>query len=99
LFYPTSENVDLQGKETLDFRWSTLRGSPADRRYYDFRLYKGYDISEDSLIYKEQVSPFKGNLSIKSSFFSDKEVYTWSLRQVYLAGKSDRSTVSFTIHK
>ncbi len=99
IFYPKSENVDLSQKGNLEFKWSSLVGSSTDRRFYDFRLYKGYDFNSDSLIYKKEVSPFKSSWSVESNMFDDGQVYTWTLRQVYLSGKSDRSIISFKIHK
>jgi hypothetical protein len=99
IFYPRSENVDLSQKDNLGFKWSSLVGSSTERRYYDFRLYKGYNIVSDNLIYKKEVPPFKNSWDIESSMFEDGEIYTWTLRQVYLTGKSDRSIISFKIHK
>ena len=99
IFYPKSENVNLSQQDSLEFKWSSLVGSSTDRRCYDFRLYKGYDFNSDSLIYKKEVSPFKSSWSVESNMFNDGGVYTWTLRQVYLSGKSDRSIVSFKIHK
>ena len=99
IFYPKSENVNLAQKDNLEFKWSSLVGSSTDRRCYDFRLYKGYDIIIDNLIYNKDVAPFKSSWNVEANFFEDGQVYTWTLRQVYLLGKSDRSIVSFKIHK
>ncbi|MDP8260756.1 MAG: hypothetical protein P9M01_00240 [Candidatus Kappaea frigidicola] len=99
IFYPRSENVDIAQKDSLEFKWSSLVGSSTDRRYYDFRLYKGYDITTDNLIYKKEVSPFKSKWNVEANLFQNGQVYTWTLRQVYISGKSDRSINSFKIHK
>ena len=100
LMAPTTEEVDLTGKTELEFKWSPHEGQRDIRKYYDFRLYKGYNILEDSLIFKEQVDPSIYQISIKSDMFEAGQVYTWSLRQIYEPShKSDRSMASFKVIK
>lgn len=98
LLYPISDKVDLKGKDTLEFRWqiSTI----IDKDYYDFRLYKGYEMYEKNLILKKKLDPDIYSFTIDSSQFEDGQVYTWSLRQVARArGKSERSYDSFKVIK
>lgn len=100
LISPIKEVVDLTGKDELEFIWSPHEGRPVSRRYYDFRLYKGREMLESTLIFKERVGPHIYKLSLRSDLFEDSEVYTWSLRQVYYtSGKSLRSSCSFMVVK
>ncbi|MCX5678850.1 MAG: hypothetical protein NTY76_07065 [Candidatus Omnitrophica bacterium] len=100
LISPTTEKVDLTGKTGLEFKWSSHEARRGFRKYYDFRLYKGYDMLEKSLLMKKEVDPNTYEFSVKSDTFSDGEVYTWSLRQVYDGmQKSRRSTASFKVIK
>lgn len=98
LLSPTTEEVDLTGKAELEFKWSPHEARRGFRRYYDFRLYKGYDMLERTLIMKKEVDPRADRISIKADTFADGEVYTWSMRQVYDGmQKSRRSTASFKV--
>ena len=99
LMYPITEEVDLTGKPQLEFRWSPHKGLFMDRRYYDFRLYKGYDMNASTLILKERVPYNRYDFSISSDAFENNQVYTWSLRAVSFSAKSQRSYQSFRVTK
>ena len=99
LITPTTEKVDLTSKDELQFKWSPHEGSTMDRQYYDFRLYKGYQMIESTILFKKQVSYDEYQLKLNSDMFRNGEIYTWSLRQVYYLGKSQRSWQSFKIIK
>jgi len=100
LLYPTQEEADLTGKDSLEFRWSPHEGSPTRRDYYDFRLYKGYDMLESTLVFKQRVGPRESSTSLKSGMFENGAVYTWSLRQIYTGSvKSKKVFQSFRIIK
>jgi hypothetical protein len=100
LVSPSSDKVQLTGKSDMEFVWSPHEGDRLQRRYYDFRLYKGYDMLEATLIFKERVSAGKHQLAVKTDLFKNGEVYTWSLRQVYRdSSKSRRSIRSFRVLK
>lgn len=100
LMSPITETVDLSGIKELEFRWSPHEGSLSDRDYYDFRLYKGYDTVETTLILKEKIPPRKYQISLKTDIFEDGQVYTWSLKQVYTGSrKSKKSYQSFKVIK
>ena len=49
LVSPVTDTVDLTGKDNLDFEWSPHEGDRTKREYYDFRLYKGYQMLESTL--------------------------------------------------
>jgi hypothetical protein len=99
---PVEEVVSLKRQNELTFKWSpheTLRSGSA-RKYYDFRLYRGYKLVKSGLIFKEKVPGNEHSISLKADLFKDKQIYTWSVRQVYRdGGKSRRSTSSFRVIK
>lgn len=98
LLEPTRETVDLTGREWLDFKWSPHEQARGFRDYYDFRLYKGYDMLESTLIMKQKVDPTSNGIRLPASMFEAGQVYTWSLRQVYDGyRKSNRSYQSFRV--
>ena len=100
LLEPAREMVDLSGKESLLFRWSSHEQARGFRMYYDFRLYKGYNMLESTLIFKQKVDPTQNAVALSAAMFEDGQVYTWSLRQVYDGyRKSDRSYQSFKVIK
>lgn len=101
LISPRGEKVSLVGKSTLEFIWSphASRGL-GGRRYFDFRIYKGYQMLESTLIFKETVPGGKYKLEVNSDIFEDGQVYTWSLRQGYKTmGKSRRTVHPFIVVK
>ncbi|MGB2599206.1 MAG: hypothetical protein WBB86_00250 [Candidatus Omnitrophota bacterium] len=102
LLSPVEELVSLKRQTELTFKWSpheTLLSGSA-RKYYDFRLYRGYELVKSALIFKEKVPGNKHSISLNSELFKDKETYTWSVRQVYRdGGKSRRSVSSFKVIK
>lgn len=98
LLYPTTDDIDLSGKDYLEFRWRKANLVQTD--YYDFRLYKGYNAIAANLISKQKFSTDIYPIQIQSSMFEVDQVYTWVLVQVFLSGqKSDRSSSSFKIIK
>ena len=100
LVYPVTDKVVLTGKSALEFKWSPHEGRLFGRRCYDFRLYRGYDMVESTLIFKTKVPGARHMLDVNSDLFENSHVYTWSLRQVYRGtGKSRRSFQSFRVIK
>ena len=99
LISPVTEVVNLAGQDKLIFKWSTVEGNTFKRSYYDFRLYKGYDMLESTLILKKQVPPLQGELTLDASIFENCQIYTWSLRQKYISAKSEKSWQSFKVIK
>jgi hypothetical protein len=94
---PITDKVDLSGMSELIFRWSPHEGNISQRKHYDFRLYKGYQMIESNLILQDNVSPNRHQIAVSADTFKVSQVYTWSLRQTYRAGKSRRSSSSFTV--
>ncbi len=96
LISPTSEQVDLTGKSSLLFEWSPFEGDITRRDYYDFRIYKGYNRVEANLIFKDKVFKSAYKIDLNANRFEDGQIYTWSVRQVYMNGsKSRKATSSF----
>jgi len=96
LVYPYTEEVDLTGKEYLEFKWDTV--VLAD--YFDFKIYKGRDEIAANLIFKQHLMSGAYSFNIKSDVFQDDQVYTWSLKTIIVGvGKSDESFISFKIIK
>jgi hypothetical protein len=98
LTYPLTEQVDLTGKDYLEFKWS--QNEYLWTHYFDFRLYKGYDMYTKGLISKQRLSSKEYSFKVKSELFEDGQVYTWSLRRILNGGeKSERSFNSFKVIK
>ena len=97
LIEPVKDKIDLSGAGELVFKWSPHEGNIAQRRYYDFRLYEGYQLVESNLIFQKDVSYNQHQITLNADAFKLNQTYTWSLRQNYRSGKSRRSTSSFTI--
>jgi hypothetical protein len=98
LFSPTTENIDLTGKDYLEFRWWRVELPWTD--HFIFKLYKGYNTTADNLIFKQDYSGWDYPVKLPSSQFEVGQVYTWVLQQVFNGGrKSDKSFSSFKIIK
>jgi hypothetical protein len=100
ILFPDADNVDLSGKKSLEFAWSPHEGDRFMRRYYDFRLYKGYEMVESGLMMKKRVPAGTCGFEVDAGLFDNGGTYTWSLRQIYRSGgKSYRSYKSFKVTK
>jgi hypothetical protein len=98
LLNPILEKVVLSGKVNLDFEWEISNIVAID--HCEFKLYKGYDMYAANLILKEKIPSPQAAIKISSGLFENNQVYTWSVKQVNLAGqKSDPSFCSFKVIK
>ncbi len=98
LSYPIRETLTLGAEKSVEFKWGL--GDSIDTDSYDFRLYKGYDMSEENLISKQVLSADTHSLEVDASIFKDGQIYTWSVIRIALSGhKSDRSFSSFRVIK
>ncbi|MEA3489666.1 MAG: hypothetical protein U9R44_04945 [Candidatus Omnitrophota bacterium] len=97
LISPVTQEVVLTGKEDLEFRWSPHEGRGSGlRKYYDFRIYKGYEMVESTRIYRKKTPGDKDRIDVSADLFENGQIYTWSLRLGYKGiGKSTRSYQSF----
>jgi hypothetical protein len=96
LISPVTDEIDLTGKTTLEFKWSPHEGDATQREYYDFRLYKGYDMLESTLILKKKLYNNESGMVLPAEMFETGQVYTWSMKQAYSGiQKSHRSYSSF----
>jgi len=98
LLYPITDNIVLNGKDKLEFKWMT--GGLVNTRYYEFKIYKGYNMYAKYLIYRCQAPADIEPFTVPVSLFTENQVYTWSIRQVFSSGlKSDKSFSPFKIIK
>lgn len=99
LIKPSTDVVDLSGKECLEFSWSPHEGNPIKRDHYDFRLYKGSQAYGQYLIYKVMLPPRQWSICVGAGMFEDGGVYTCALRQAYSGVKSKRTFQTFKVIK
>lgn len=98
LLSPTTDNIVLNGKDELEFRWQ--RTDIVDTDHYELRLYKGYKTVESTLILKQNFPSATYPFKLSASQFEVGQVYTWGLIKVLRDGrKSDTSFSPFTIIK
>lgn len=99
LITPSTDVVDLTGKDCLEFSWSSHEGDPIRRDHYDLRIYKGRQAYGQDRIYKAILPPRQWYLCASADIFGDGGVYTVTLRQVYSGVKSKRTFQSFRVIK
>lgn len=97
LDYPAGEQAILTGKDFLEFKWLNnyigIRG-------FVFKIYKGYDMYEQGLLYKQNIPANISSVKIKSGLFAHGEIYTWSLFAIALDGQyGNKSFNSFKVIK
>lgn len=97
---PLSEKIDLTGQKTLVFTWDDSGGSAGRRRYFDFRIYKGYQRYEPYIIFKQRLEPTVFSIEVDTALFEDGGRYTWSLAQSFMGqGISNEAYSLFTVTK
>jgi len=97
LIYPVTEDIDLTAKDYLEFKWRNSNFF-SFTRYYDLRLYEGYNTTESSRILKEHINLQDYPFRVDARELQKDKVYTWVLIQVLNDGrKSDKSFASFKI--
>ncbi len=100
LISPVGVTVRVNSGEGVLFKWSWMEGNRLERQYYDFRIYKGYDMLENTLIYKARIPPDTDRVMIGSDVFGVSGIYTWCVRQRYYGlARSRRSYASFKVVK
>lgn len=100
LLYPLSEEADLTGKGSLEFKWFAGAGDLVRLDHYEFRLYKGYRTIASSLLLKNRLPAVSYSIGIEAELFDDNQIYTWTLRKAFLDGKKgELSSNSFRIIK
>jgi len=97
LVSPIADNIVLPAGSGVKFKW--LCGRPRID-HYEFRLYKGYAMTADTLIMKNDVKPGDCEFELPAASFDVGQAYSWSLQIVLLNGdKSDKSYNTFKIIK
>ncbi|MFH1440739.1 MAG: hypothetical protein ABIH18_01675 [Candidatus Omnitrophota bacterium] len=100
LISPITEEVDLRGKDFLEFKWMSYASEVMKRRNYEFKLYEGYNMYEDGLMDKELLPKNVYSIKIDAKKFENDKVYTWALKQIAMDGrKGDLSYSSFKVIK
>lgn len=100
LISPITEEVDLRGKDFLEFKWMSYASEVIHRRNYEFKLYAGRDMYADGLIEKQLLPNNTYSIKIDTKKFENGKAYTWALRQVSMDGaKGDQSYSSFVVIK
>ena len=99
LIVPSTDVVDLRGRDCLEFKWSPHEGDQVMREYYDFRLYKGSQAYGQARIYITRVPPRQWSICVDTSIFENGATYTLALRQVYRGLKSKRTFQTFKVFK
>ncbi|MBM3244367.1 MAG: hypothetical protein FJZ15_01050 [Candidatus Omnitrophica bacterium] len=93
---PVKEQIDLTGKDALEFQWST--SDYIGTSEYQFRLYKGYNRNSGNLVFEQDCDGSTGSVEVKASTFEAGQVYTWVVRRITIGGgKSDPVSSSFQI--
>ncbi|MDD5736895.1 MAG: hypothetical protein PHH20_01210 [Candidatus Omnitrophica bacterium] len=95
------DTVDITGKNSIEFRWySYMRATTANGGYFDVRIFKGTNMYESNMIFKQQVGPRKNSIEVDAKLFDPGQVYSWQIRQVrYDLRKSDWVFESFNVTK
>lgn len=98
LLYPVTDDIDLSGKDTLEFKW--VKDYYVQTEYLDFRVYKGYNTTADTLVFKQKFSSNEYPIKMPAASFEEGQVYTWVLVLIFYDGtKSDKSHSPFKIIK
>lgn len=98
LLSPRTQNIDLTSKDILEFRWRQVDLTRTD--HYEFKIYKGYNTWEANLIFKQLLPRTTPPFTLSKEQFEVGQVYTWTLRQVYLGGeKTEYASSSFKVIK
>jgi len=96
LLAPIKEQIDLAGRDVLEFQWST--SDYIGTGQYQFRLYKGYNRNSGNLVFEQDCDGSTGSVEVKASTFDSGQVYTWVIRRITIGGgKSDPVSSSFQI--
>ena len=96
LLAPTGK-VDLTGKETLKFQWTNGLEGTLFKDYYDFRVYKGSETNNETLIYKEQVPASTFKTEVNADLFEKGAVYSWTLVHVIDVERSIEAYFTFEV--
>jgi len=89
LVYPNNTVVRIVRNEPVRFQWVLSSEPLVFIDYIEFSLYRGKELAKGNLIFSKRFPKTVSMLEISPSAFSDNQVYTWLIRQVFLRG--DRS--------
>lgn len=92
LLYPVTEDIDLSGKDFLEFKWIKTPG--AFVYYTDFNLYKSANNFASDRIYKERIQPDNYPFKVPAKYFEKNKIYSWTLRIILTNGKRTEQAYS-----
>ena len=96
LLYPITEDIDLTGKDELEFRWIKTPGMFV--YYTEFKLYKSANNFVSDLIYKKNIQPDNYPFKVPATYFEKGQTYSWTLRMVLTDGnRSDKAYSTFKV--
>lgn len=95
------DTVDITDKSTIEFKWySYERATAAKGGYFDLRIFKGTNMYEANMIFKQQVDSQKNSIEVDAKLFEPGQTYSWQIRQVkYDLRKSDWVHETFKVIK
>jgi len=96
LLSPVTEDTDLAGKDTLEFRW--LAAPEIFVYYTEFRLYKSANNFASDLIYKKNIQPGNYKINVPSTYFEKGQTYSWTLRIIFTNGnRTEKACSTFKV--
>lgn len=95
LLYPITEDIDLTGKDALEFRWIQTPGMFV--YYAEFKLYNGANNYGSDLIYKEKIQPGNYPFKVSANYFEQGKTYSWTLKLVLTNG--NRTDIAYSTFK
>ena len=95
LISPVTETTPYPDTPSIEFRWEN---SAIDVRYFEFRLYRGYDLYARNLVLKKTIPGSASTFSLPAATCVPGQPYSWSLVRVNLDGrKSEKVYAVFSI--
>ena len=73
------DNVVAARDGEVRFRWKAVEFG-GESYSYDFRLYRGSELTAKTLLLTKKLSTRETELSLKASMFEEKAQYAWALR-------------------
>lgn len=77
-----------------------MRATVAKGGYFDLRIFKGTNMYESNMIFKQQVDPQQNSIEVDAKLFEAGQTYSWEIRQVkYDLRKSNWVYETFSVTK
>ena len=100
LLNPLSGDYYMGNDEKIEFKWNPRDGLSAGSDYYDFRVYKGSALNDESLMWEDTLQGDRYQYNLDAERFQDNGVYTWAIRHAVDSLRvSDWSSATFRVIK